>query len=59
MALGILVWPPLYRIVTMAYMAPMGLYEIGLGLWLAIRGIRIPARAETGKPLRMHESHRL
>jgi hypothetical protein len=43
MALGIIVWPPLYGIVTMAYMAPMGLYEIGLGLWLAIRGIRLPA----------------
>jgi hypothetical protein len=43
MALGIIVWPPLYGIVTMAYMAPMGLYEIGLGLLLAIRGIRIPA----------------
>ena len=48
MALGIIVWPPLYRIVTMAYMAPMGVYEIGLGLWLAFRGIRIPAGAETG-----------
>lgn len=45
MALGIIIWPPLYRIVTMAYMAPMGLYEIGLGLWLAIRGIRLPAEA--------------
>lgn len=44
MAIGIIVWPPLYRIVTMAYMAPMGLYEIGLGLWLAIRGIRLEAR---------------
>lgn len=42
MALGIIVWPPLYGIVTMAYMAPMGLYEIGLGLWLLIRGIRLP-----------------
>ena len=47
MALGIIVWPPLYGIVTMAYMAPMGLYEIGLGLWLAIRGIRIPVPAGT------------
>ena len=46
MALGIIVWPPLYGIVTMAYMAPMGLYEIGLGLWLAIRGIRLPTARE-------------
>lgn len=46
MALGIIVWPPLYAMVTMAYMAPMGLYEIGLGLWLLILGIRLPARRE-------------
>lgn len=46
-AIGIVVWPPLYSVLTMAYMAPMGVYEIGLGLWLLIRGIRIgdrPAR---------------
>jgi hypothetical protein len=42
-ALGIIVWPPLYGVVTMAYMAPMGIYEIGLGLWLLIRGISLPA----------------
>ena len=41
MAIGIIVWPGLYRVVTMAYMAPMGLYEIGLGLWLLIRGVRL------------------
>ena len=40
MALGIIVWPPLYGLVTMAYMAPMGVYEIGLGLWLLVAGIR-------------------
>ena len=44
-ALGIIAWPGLYGLVTMAYMAPMGLYEIGLGLWLLIRGIRVPADA--------------
>lgn len=41
MALGIIVWPPLFSLVTMAYMAPMGLYEIGLGLWLLVAGIRL------------------
>lgn len=41
MAIGIIVWPPLYGVVTMAYMAPMGLYEIGLGLWLLAAGIRL------------------
>jgi hypothetical protein len=45
MALGIMIWPALFGIVTMAYMAPMGLYEIGLGFWLAIRGIRPLAEA--------------
>jgi hypothetical protein len=38
-ALGIVVDPRVYATVTMAYMAPMGIYEIGLGLWLLIRGI--------------------
>jgi len=39
-ALAIVVEPGVYGTVTMAYMLPMGLYEIGLGLWLLIRGIR-------------------
>ena len=39
MALGIILWPPLLSLVTMAYMAPMGVFEIGLGLWLLIRGV--------------------
>lgn len=39
-ALGIIIWPRLYSLVTMAYMAPMGIYEIVLGLWLLILGIR-------------------
>lgn len=43
MALAILIWPPLYRVVTMAYMLPMGVHEIGLGLWLLVCGIRLPA----------------
>ena len=44
-ALIVIVYPPFYGMVTMAYMAPMGLYEIGLGLWLLIRGIKIPDSA--------------
>ncbi len=43
MALAIIIWPPLFGLVTMAYMAPMGVYELGLGLWLLVRGIRLPA----------------
>jgi hypothetical protein len=26
----------------MMYMMPMGLYEIGLGFWLLIKGIKLP-----------------
>jgi hypothetical protein len=43
-ALGIIAWPRLYMLLTMAYMAPMGLYEIGLGFWLLIRGIRLESQ---------------
>ena len=39
-SLGIIVWPGLLGLLTMAYMAPMGLYEIGLGLWLLVKGLR-------------------
>jgi hypothetical protein len=41
-ALGIVLWPPLFGLVTMAYMAPMAVFEIGLGVWLLVKGIRIP-----------------
>jgi hypothetical protein len=41
-SLGIIVWPSLLGLLTMAYMAPMGLYEIGLGLWLLVKGLRLP-----------------
>lgn len=39
-ALAIIVSPAVFRTVGLAYMAPMGIYEIGLGLWLLIRGVR-------------------
>jgi hypothetical protein len=29
--------------VGLAYMAPMGLYEFGLGLWLLLKGLQAPA----------------
>jgi hypothetical protein len=45
-SLGIIIWPGLLGVLTMAYMAPMGLFEIGLGLWLLVRGIRLPAQGE-------------
>lgn len=39
--LAIIVFPSLGRI-GMIYMMPMGLYEVGLGLWLLIKGITPP-----------------
>ena len=41
-ALAIIVFPRL-GVVGMAYMMPMGLYEVGLGLWLLIKGLPAPA----------------
>jgi Domain of unknown function (DUF4386) len=38
--LAILVFPDLAAVVGMAYMMPMGIFEIGLGLWLLVKGIR-------------------
>jgi hypothetical protein len=42
-----LVFPGLRAAVGMSYMAPMGVYEVGLGLWLLFKGIRtnVPERA--------------
>jgi hypothetical protein len=45
LALGtllIVVFPDLGDILGLAYMAPMGIYEVGLGLWLLVKGIRAP-----------------
>jgi hypothetical protein len=50
--LATVVFPELGPI-AMAYMVPMGLYEVGLGLWLVIKGIRPPA---TGANLRTASS---
>lgn len=38
--LAIMVFPGLAGALTMAYMAPMGIYEVGLGIWLLVKGIR-------------------
>ena len=37
--LAILLFPGLAAGVGMAFMAPMGIYEVGLGLWLLIKGL--------------------
>jgi hypothetical protein len=39
---------PSLGILAMACMMPMGLYEIGLGLWLLIKGIKLPPHAAAG-----------
>lgn len=39
--LAIIVFPGLGAM-GMAYMIPMGVYEVGLGLWLLIKGVRTP-----------------
>lgn len=40
--LAIIIFPSLEAL-GMIYMMPMGLYEVGLGLWLLIKGIQAPA----------------
>jgi len=42
--LAILVFPGLGA-VGLAYMMPMGIYEVGLGLWLLVKGIQAPSVA--------------
>src|SRR3990167_689138 len=37
-----MVFPALGAVVGLAYMMPMGLYEVGLGLWLLVKGIQAP-----------------
>ena len=40
-SLALIMFPGLAAI-GMSYMMPMGLYEVGLGLWLLVKGIRVP-----------------
>jgi hypothetical protein len=44
-SLALIVWPGLLAEIGMAYMAPMGIYEIGLGLWLLVKGVKPAAVA--------------
>lgn len=41
----ILVLPPLARTVTPWYFVPMFFYEVGIGLWLLVKGIQLPKDA--------------
>jgi Domain of unknown function (DUF4386) len=40
--LVIVVFPGLGDAVGIAYMAPIGIYEVGLGLWLLVKGLPVP-----------------
>jgi len=40
--LAIMVFPRIATILSLSYMAPMFIYEVGLGLWLLIKGIQSP-----------------
>ena len=41
-ALALILHPPLLSAITLAYMAPMGIFEIGLGFWLMFARLRVP-----------------
>jgi hypothetical protein len=43
MSLLTMVFPVVWDRVGMAYMMPMGLYEVGLGLWLLVKGLKAPS----------------
>ena len=43
MSLVTIVFPRVYEMIGMSYMLPMGLYEVGLGFWLLIKGLKAPA----------------
>ena len=46
MTLVTMVFPAVWQRIGMAYMMPMGLYEVGLGVWLLIKGLREPAGSQ-------------
>jgi hypothetical protein len=41
LTLAIMLFPDLGGVLGLAYMMPMGVYEVGLGLWLLIKGLKI------------------
>ncbi|HEX8680614.1 MAG TPA: DUF4386 domain-containing protein [Chthoniobacterales bacterium] len=47
MSLVTIVFPRVYEVLGMSYMLPMGLYEVGLGLWLLIKGLKTPLGVKT------------
>ncbi len=43
--LAAIVWPGVARATGLAYMMPLGVFEIGMGLWLLFRGLKPPVVA--------------
>ncbi|MDQ3118165.1 MAG: DUF4386 domain-containing protein [Verrucomicrobiota bacterium] len=50
MSLITMVFPRVYAVLGMTYMVPMFLYEVGLGLWLLIKGLKAPPATNTLAP---------
>lgn len=42
MSLLTIVFPRVYAVLGMSYMLPLGLFEVGLGFWLLIKGLKPP-----------------
>jgi hypothetical protein len=43
MSLVTMIFPAVWERIGMAYMMPMGLFEVSLGFWLLIKGLRNPS----------------
>ena len=43
--LAAIVWPGVAKAIGLAYMAPLGVFEVGIGFWLLLRGLPPPAVA--------------
>ena len=50
MSLTTMVFPRAYETLGMTYMVPMFFYEVGLGLWLLIKGLKAPPGPMTHSP---------
>ncbi len=51
--LAIIVFPSLGAALGLTYMVPMFFYEVGLGLWLVVKGIRAPLIAGSTAPIQI------
>jgi hypothetical protein len=48
--LAIIVFPRLADVLGLGYMMPLGVFEVGLGLWLLVRGLRVPGEEPVPAP---------